>query len=127
MNTRREFITLIGGTAIAKGAPVRVMGRQFPPAGGTGATVRSANGRGVPRPRISALRFPHLGVRRVRNRQFGTTARRDAPRGNAPPRLNKHTEDDDAEIFADNLPHSPPSCPALCRASTPWRQSKAWM
>src|SRR5947207_11134210 len=30
-----------------------------------------------------------LGVRRVRNRQFGTTARRDAPRGNAPARLSK--------------------------------------
>src|ERR1041385_9159968 len=27
-----------------KGAPVRVMDRPFPPAGGTGATVRSANG-----------------------------------------------------------------------------------
>src|ERR1043166_9791314 len=102
MNTRREFITLIGGTAIAKGAPVRVMGRQFPPAGGTGATVRSANGCGVPRPRISALRFPHLGVRRVRNRQFGTTARRDAPRGNAPARLNNTRRNDDAPIGEDH-------------------------
>src|SRR5882672_1330492 len=72
-----------------KGAPVRVMGRQFPPAGGTGPIVRRANGCGVPRPRISALRFPLLGLRRVRNRQFGTTARRDAPRGNAPARLNR--------------------------------------
>src|SRR5204863_5705791 len=43
-----------------KGAPVRVMGRQFPPAGGTGPIVRRANGCGVPRPRISALRFPLL-------------------------------------------------------------------
>jgi len=81
------------------GAPVRFQKavsrskeRQFPPAGGTGATVRSANGCGVPRPRISALRFPLLGLRRVRNRQFGTTARRDAPRGNAPPRVNKCME-----------------------------------
>src|SRR5712672_2201950 len=41
-----------------KGAPVRVMDRQFPPAGGTGSAVRRANGCGVPRPRISALRFP---------------------------------------------------------------------
>ena len=29
-----------------------------------------------------------LGLRRVRNRQFGTTVRRDAPRGNAPARVN---------------------------------------
>ena len=69
-----------------KGAPVRVMGRQFPPAGGTGFAVRRANGCGVPRPRISALRYPLMGLRRVRNRQFGTTVRRDAPRGNDVPR-----------------------------------------
>jgi hypothetical protein len=75
-----------------KGAPVRVMGRQFPPAGGTGPAVRRANGCGVPRPRISALRFPLSGVRRVRNRQFGTTVRRDAPRGNAPARFNTWIE-----------------------------------
>jgi hypothetical protein len=68
------------------------MGWQFPPAGGTGPIVRRANGCGVPRPRISALRFPLLGLRRVRNRQFGTTVRRDAPRGNAPPRLDKCME-----------------------------------
>src|SRR5205823_4650802 len=49
-----------------KGAPVRIMDRQFPPAGGTGPIVRRANGCGVPRPRISALRFPLLGPRRVR-------------------------------------------------------------
>src|SRR5436305_1344510 len=64
------------------------MGRQFPPAGGTGSAVRRANGRGVPRLRISALRYPLMGLRRVRNRQFGTTVRRDAPRGNAPLRLS---------------------------------------
>src|SRR5205823_14229372 len=75
-----------------KGAPVRVMDRQFPPAGGTGPIARRANGCGVPRPRISALRYPLLEGRRVRNRQFGTTARRDAPRGNAPARQNKCTE-----------------------------------
>ncbi len=63
-------------------------GPAIPSADGRGHAVRQANGCGVPRPRISALRFPLLGVRRVRNRQFGTTARRDAPRGNAPARLN---------------------------------------
>ena len=62
-------------------------GPAIPSADGTGHAARQANGRGVPRPRISALRFPHLGGRRVRNRQFGTTVRRDAPRGNAPPRV----------------------------------------
>src|SRR5205809_860146 len=74
------------------------MDRQLPPAGGTGPIVRRANGCGAPRPRISALRFPLLGLRRVRNRQFGTTVRRDAPRGNAPARLNNDGENDDAEI-----------------------------
>ncbi len=49
-----------GGAPI--GAPVRVMGRQFPPAEGTGFAVRRANGCGVPRPRISALRFPLFGI-----------------------------------------------------------------
>ena len=71
-----------------RGAPVRVMDRQFPPAGATGLTARRATGCGVPRPRISALRFPLLRMRRVRNRQFGTTVRRDASRGNSPARLN---------------------------------------
>src|SRR5438552_18376145 len=35
-----------------------------------------------------------------------------------------HGENHDAEICA---PNSPPSCPRLSRASTPWHQSKAWM
>src|SRR5580704_11310064 len=38
-----------------KGAPVRVMGWQFPPAGGTGPIVRRATGCGVPHQRLSAL------------------------------------------------------------------------
>src|SRR5260370_553852 len=38
------------------GAPVRVMGRLFPPAGGTGFAVRRATGGGVPHQRLSALR-----------------------------------------------------------------------
>src|SRR5258707_442736 len=37
------------------GAPVRVMGRLFPPAGGTGFAARRANGCGVPHQRLSAL------------------------------------------------------------------------
>ena len=87
-------------------------GPAIPSADGRGLVARQANGCGDPRPRISALRFPHLGLRRVRNRQFGTTARRDAPRGNAPARFNKCTEkgaerrNDDVEVCA---PHSPPS------------------
>ena len=38
------------------GAPARVMGRPFPPAGGTGFAVRRATGCGVPHQRLSALR-----------------------------------------------------------------------
>src|SRR3954469_23599313 len=63
------------------------MGRQFPSAEGTGPTVRRPTGRRSG-PRLSALPYPLMGMRRVRNRQFGTTVRRDAPRGNAPPRLD---------------------------------------
>jgi hypothetical protein len=62
-------------------------------ADGMGLAARQTNGRGVPRLRISALRYPLMGMRRVRNRQFGTTARRDAPRGNAPTRLGTCTEE----------------------------------
>ena len=72
-----------------RGAPVRVMDRQSRFADGMGLAARQTNGRGVPRLRISALRYPLMGMRRVRNRKFGTTVRRDAPRGNAPPRLNE--------------------------------------
>src|SRR3954452_25244866 len=57
-------------------------GSAIPSADGIGLAARQTNGRGVPRLRISALRYPLMGMRRVRNRQFGTTARRDAPRGN---------------------------------------------
>ena len=38
------------------GAPVRVMGRLFPPAGGTGFAARQATGCGDPHQRLSALR-----------------------------------------------------------------------
>src|ERR1051326_8749641 len=44
-----------------RGAPVRVMGRQFPPAGGTGPTARRATGCGVPHQRLSALRSLTFG------------------------------------------------------------------
>src|SRR3954464_321795 len=37
------------------GAPVRVMGRLFPPAGGTGFAARRATGCGDPHQRLSAL------------------------------------------------------------------------
>jgi hypothetical protein len=42
--------------------------------------------------------LPSLGSAKGSNRQFGTTARRDAPRGNAPARLNNARRNDDAEI-----------------------------
>src|SRR4051812_13964612 len=92
-------------------------GPAIPSADGMGLAARQTNGRGVPRLRISALRYPLMGMRRVRNRQFGTTARRDAPRGNAPPRVKECTEtgNDDVEVRADKLRHSPPSCPAQIR------------
>src|SRR3954468_13014339 len=67
-------------------------GSAIPSADGIGLAARQTNGRGVPRLRISALRYPLMGMRRVRNRQFGTTARRDAPRGNDAPRLDRATE-----------------------------------
>src|SRR5689334_22519796 len=51
----------------------------IPSADGIGLAVRQTNGRGDPRLRISALRYPHFEGRRVRNRQLGTTARRNAP------------------------------------------------
>ncbi len=67
-------------------------GSAIPSADGMGLAARQTNGRGVPRLRISALRYPLLEGRRVRNRQFGTTARRDAPRGNAGARVSKCME-----------------------------------
>src|SRR3954471_11240542 len=69
-------------------------GPAIPSADGMGLAARQTNGRGVPRLRISALRYPLMGMRRVRNRQFGTTVRRDAPRGNAPARLNMCMEEE---------------------------------
>ena len=83
-----------------RGAPVRVMGRQSRFADGMGLAARQTNGRGVPRLRISALRYPLMGMRRVRNRQFGTTVRRDAPRGNAPVWLDKWMEKITMLMFA---------------------------
>ena len=44
-----------------RGAPVRVMDRQFPPAGGTGPTARRATWCGVPHQRLSALRSLTFG------------------------------------------------------------------
>src|SRR5437588_5197879 len=43
------------------GAPVRVMGRLFPSAEGTGFAARRATGCGVPHQRLSALRPPRMG------------------------------------------------------------------
>src|SRR3954462_12051013 len=100
------------------------MDRQFPSAEGTGPTVRRPTGRRSG-PRLSALRYPLMGMRRVRNRQFGTTVRRDAPRGNAPARLNNAGENHDAEICAANSPRHAAPCAGHPRLAS--RQSKAWM
>src|SRR5436190_17134958 len=67
-------------------------GPAIPSADGMGLAARQTNGRGVPRLRISALRYPHLEGRRVRNGQFGTPAGRVAPRGKEPARPNKIIE-----------------------------------
>jgi len=100
-------------------------GPAIPSADGIGSAVRRANGRGVPRPRISALRFPLFGSAKGSK----PTIWHDSPPGCAARQRSRtaqhmHGENNDAEIFADN---SPPSCPRLSRASTPWHQSKAWM
>src|SRR3954468_21036326 len=49
-------------------------------------------------PRLSALRFPLFEVAKGSKPTIGTKARRDAPRGNAPARLTRGTENDDAPI-----------------------------
>jgi hypothetical protein len=62
-----------------EGAPVRVMDRQFPPAGGTGPTARRANGvrRSAPAPFGAPL--PHV-VRETSPRQRGDGNARRSPR-----------------------------------------------
>ena len=53
-----------------RGAPVRVMDRQLPPAGGTGPIARRANGSAI-RPATFGAPLPSiLRLRRVRNQQF---------------------------------------------------------
>jgi hypothetical protein len=82
------------------------MGRQFPPAGGTGPIARRADGCGVPRPRISALRFPHLGVRRVRTDNLARQSagmRRAATLPSAQHmHVNGGTRNNNAQIRKDN-------------------------
>src|ERR1051325_11098897 len=79
------------------------MGRQRPRAGGTGLAARPANGRGVPRLRLSALRYPLYGVRRVRNQHCERIVRRDAPRGNEDAWMNNgDTRNNDVEVYADH-------------------------
>ena len=85
-----------------KGAPVRVMGRQFPPAGGTGPIARRANGCGVPRPRISALRFPlweceGFETDNLERQPAGMRRAATLPHGSA-----THGERNDAPIKEDN-------------------------
>jgi hypothetical protein len=68
-----------------------------------------------------------LGLRRVRNRQFGTTVRRDAPRGNAPPRPKKmHREGMTMPEFAHlTLHRHARACRGHPRLAL--RQRRAWM
>src|SRR5260221_13665506 len=71
-----------------RGAPVRVMGRQFPPAGGTGPIVRRANGSAF-RPANFGAPLPSDGDAKGSKPTIWTETRRDVPRGNAPARHNK--------------------------------------
>src|SRR5947207_701507 len=82
-----------------------------------GLAARRTNGRGDPRLRISALRYPLMEGRRVRNRQFGRKPagmRRAATLPHATTRARRRNND--VEVCADDFP---PSCPRLSRASTP--------
>src|SRR5437764_11339871 len=86
-----------------KGAPVRVMDRQFPPAGGTGLAVRQANGCGDPRPRISALRYPLLEGRRVETDNLdGSPGGCAARQRSRTPQTNSQRKDD-VEIAEPNI------------------------
>ncbi len=89
-------------------------GPAIPSADGMGLAARQTNGRGVPRLRISALRYPLLEGRRVRNRQFGRKPAGMRRAATLPHGIKQLMES--VEVCADD---SPPSCPALCRASTP--------
>ena len=64
-------------------------GPAIPSADGMGLAARQTNGRGVPRLRISALRYPLFEVAKGSKPTIWTEASRDAPRGNAPTRVNK--------------------------------------
>src|SRR4051812_49282364 len=66
------------------------MGRQFPPAGGTGLAVRRANGSAF-RPANFGAPLPSDGDAKGSKPTIWTEARRDAPRGNAPARVNACT------------------------------------
>ena len=87
---------------------------------------KAANGCGDPRPRISALRYPLLGMRRVR---IENLARQSAGMRRAAMMTHDSTmhgeRNDDVEVCADDFPSS---CPRLSRASTPCLPlRKAWM
>src|SRR5438552_943533 len=99
------------------------MDRQFPPAGGTGPIVRRANGRGDPRLRISALRYPLMEGRRVRNRQFGRKPGGMCRAATLPHGLKTHMENNDGEVCADD---SPPSCPRMAGTSPAMTNDGFW-
>ena len=82
--------------------------------------------RRIPRLRISALRYPLMGMRRVRNRQFGRKPAGMRRAATTPLGLtNGWRRNDDVEVCAED---SQPSCPRLSRASTPCLPlRKAWM
>src|SRR3982750_420862 len=76
------------------------MDRQSRFANGIGSTVRRTNGRGVPRLRISALRYPLLEGRRVRNRQFGRKPAGMCRAATLPLGLMLNGENNDADLLA---------------------------
>ena len=77
-------------------------GPAIPSADGIGLAARQTNGRGVPRLRISALRYPLLEGRRVRNRQFGRKPAGMRRAATLPLGSTTHGENDDAAIEEDN-------------------------
>ena len=82
----------------------------------TGAAMPQAGQRpGVPHQRISALRLPLMGGRRVRTDNLARQSAGMRRAATLPPGQT-YTEKHDAEIYSPDLGrHSPPSCPRLIR------------
>src|SRR3954470_7836357 len=109
--TRRDDIPAIP----ARGAPVRVMGRQFPSAGGTGLAVRQTDG--------SAFRPATFGAPLSSDgdaKGSKPTIWHDSPPGCAARQRSRTAQQRRRKSRCRNLRSQlSTSCPALCRASTP--------